>query len=122
MASRRQFLQHLAQLSSLLVTPSLLAACGSAAPSPAQPAAAPAAAPAAPAPGAPAAPAAAPAQPSPAVAAAPAAPAGKFVFIWGSSEFPVRLNPQYSTSVPSTQFYDNFYDTLTRRDPDLKLL
>jgi len=40
-------------------------------------------------------------------------------WIWGSSEFPVRMNPQYTTGRPTTMMYDNFYDNLTRRDPDL---
>ncbi len=111
MATRRAFLRRVAQLSGVLAAPALLSACAPAAPTarPAEPTAA--AKPAAPT--APAAPAAAPAQ---------AAPAGRFVFTWGSSDFPVRMNPQYTTNVPTTMFYDNFYDTLTRRDPDMKLL
>jgi peptide/nickel transport system substrate-binding protein len=146
MATRRAFLRQLVRVTGVLAAPSLLAACAPAAPaapSTQAPAAKPAetkpaetkpaetkpAAPAATT--APAAPAAAkpadapkPTEAAKPAAAAPAASTGgqTINFVWGSSEFPVRMNPQYTTAVPTTMMYDNFYDTLTRRDPDLKLL
>src|SRR5262249_24687457 len=78
---------------------------------------------------APAATAARPATAAPATTSAPAAttaPAATAASVrqplsYASSQDVGRYHPQYSTQQPDTYMFDNLYDQLVLRDPDLKM-